>query len=218
MPFGPTNAPTFYTAMMKNFKDKWDNLFAISMLALGSFENAAINIYVAQTLILSGKKLIYGSKAIIDDVLLWCDAKSLLILYFEYVCTLFLKYRVSFRLDKCEFMKPRVEYVGPDILNDGNSPVVLKFDMINNWPLPTTGKSLFSSIGLVNVYHRYAPYMELRLKPLRKLVKTNYRRPIHTTEWTPELTKLFSDLKVCITSSPVLVQHVIYGANQVCTN
>ena len=55
MPFGPTNAPIFYTAMMKNFKDKWDNLFAISMLALGSFENAASNMYVAQTLILSGK-------------------------------------------------------------------------------------------------------------------------------------------------------------------
>ena len=49
MPFGPTNTPIFYTAVMKNFKDKWDNLFAISMLALGSFENAASNMYVAQT-------------------------------------------------------------------------------------------------------------------------------------------------------------------------
>ena len=27
MPFEPTNAPPFYTAMMKDFKDEWDALF-----------------------------------------------------------------------------------------------------------------------------------------------------------------------------------------------
>jgi len=37
MPFGPTNAPSFYTAMMKNFKDEWDNLFQIRMSKLKTF-------------------------------------------------------------------------------------------------------------------------------------------------------------------------------------
>ena len=27
MPFGPTNAPAFYSAMMKNMKDEWEGLF-----------------------------------------------------------------------------------------------------------------------------------------------------------------------------------------------
>ena len=27
MLFGPTNAPTFYTAVMQDFKTEWDNLF-----------------------------------------------------------------------------------------------------------------------------------------------------------------------------------------------
>ena len=71
-------------------------------------------------------------------------------------------------LDKCEFMKSRVEYVGHDIINNGNSPAASKFDMINDWHLPATGQ-LLSFIGLVNCYHRYALYMELGLKRLRKL-------------------------------------------------
>ena len=109
-------------------------------------------------------------------------------MYFECVCQVFLKYRVSFRLDKCEFMMPRVEYVGHDILNNGNSSALSKFKMIDDWPLPRNGQSLFSFIGLVNFYHRYAPYMELRLKPLRKLVKAHYRRPIPDDQWSPDLT------------------------------
>jgi hypothetical protein len=137
-------------------------------------------------ILIEDKKLIYGSKVIIDDILLWCDISTLLLIYFECVCRIFLKYRVSFRLDKCEFLKPRVEYVGHDILTHGNIPASSKFDLINDWLSPSSGQSLFSFIGLVNFYHRYAPYMEMRLKPLRKLVKLHYRKPI------PEKTGLLS--------------------------
>ena len=42
MPFGPTNAPTFYTAMMKTFKDKWDNLFVVTVMGLATFEDRPI--------------------------------------------------------------------------------------------------------------------------------------------------------------------------------
>ena len=35
MPIGPTNAPTFYTATMRNFKEKWEKLFMARVLDLG---------------------------------------------------------------------------------------------------------------------------------------------------------------------------------------
>ena len=101
-------------------------------------------------------------------------------------------------------MKERVEYVGHDILRTGNCPAQSKFNLINDWKLPTSGTSLFSFIGLINFYHRYAPYMEIRLKPLRKLVKKYYRKAIPSLAWSPHLIELFHDLKQCITSSPVL--------------
>ena len=36
IPFGPTNAPDFYTAMMKDFTTEWDTLFLIRITALKS--------------------------------------------------------------------------------------------------------------------------------------------------------------------------------------
>ena len=206
MPFGPTNAPPLYTVIMKDLKDEWDKLFIIRVVALKRHDDALITLTAANEIMIGNKLLVSGSKTIIDDILLWCACKRLVMVYFECVCEVLSKYRVSFRLDKCEFLKSRVEYVGHDILSKGNCPAQSKFDMVNDWPLPASGQSLFSFIGLVNFYHKYAPYMEMCLKPLRKLVKTYYRKPIPPSAWTPEFVKLFSDLKSCITSSPVLAR------------
>ena len=48
--------------------------------------------------------------------------------------------------------------------------------------------------------------MEIRLKPLRRLVKQLYWNEIPSSAWTPELTNYFTDLKACISSSPILTR------------
>ncbi len=118
---------------MKDFKDEWDALFAETVIAkkkLASGERISTNF--AEEIFINKKKLVSGSKTIIDDIILWCSNLELILIYFECVCKVFQKYRVSFRLDKCEFLKDRVEYVSHDILQDGNAPAASKFDMINN--------------------------------------------------------------------------------------
>ena len=112
--------------------------------------------------------------------------------------------QILFCLDQCEFFRPIVEYVGHNILCHGNCSAQSKFNVINNCPLPTAGQSLFSCIGLVNLYNRYAPYIEIRLKPLRKMVKKFCRKTIPALAWSAELSSLFTDFKKSITSSPVL--------------
>ena len=99
-----------------------------------------------------------------------------------------------------------MEYVGHDIICRGNYPAKFKFDLLNDWPIPTSGQSLFSFIGLVKFYHRFAPYLEIRIKPLRKLVKQFYRKPIPTSAWTDDLITLFNVMKNSITSSLVLAR------------
>ena len=135
-----------------------------------------IRVTDANEIFLGKKKIVSGSRTVIDDILLYCSNIKLILIYFECVCKVFQKYRVSFRLDKCEFLKSRVEYVGINLMRHGNTPAQSKFDMINHWTLPTSGQSLFAFIGLVNFYHRYAPYFEIQLKPLRRLCKRFYRK------------------------------------------
>jgi len=78
--------------------------------------------------------------------------------------------------------------------------------MIDDWKLPKSGLALFSFIGLINFYHRYAPYFKMRLNPLRQLCKKNYRKEIPQLGWTLDLISLFEELKVGVTSSPVLAR------------
>ena len=104
------------------------------------------------------------------------------------------------------FLLDRVEYVGHDLLADGNCPAQSKFDMIRDWEIPSTGSSLHSFVGLVMFYHRYAPYLEMRIEPLRRLIKLYLRTPIPVMAWTQKLLELFNDIKICITSSHVLAR------------
>ena len=192
--------------MMKYFKDKWDTLFILTILKINTHNSLPITLTANNDIMIGNNKLIWGSKTIIDDILLWYEYKDFSMILFTCVCKVFEKYRISFRLDKCEFLKIQVEYVEHDILRKDKCPAQSTFDLIQDWKLPTSGQSLFSFIGLVFVYHRYAPYMEMRLKPLRTLVILYYRKPIPASAWTVALIQLFEDLKICITSSPVLAR------------
>ena len=64
MPFGPTNAPAFYSAMTKNMKDEWDDLFIVRLRGLSSigveivFISATMEIYICNRKIVSGTKIL----------------------------------------------------------------------------------------------------------------------------------------------------------------
>ena len=79
--------------------------------------------------------------------------------------------------------------------------------MINNWTLPRTGSTLYSFMGLISFYQRYVLYLEMSVKPLRRLIKHYFRADIPMMAWTPDLIKLFEDMKVSINSSPILAQY-----------
>ena len=75
--FGPTDDPSLYTAMMKDFKDEWDTLFLLHLTEMKTFEKKVIVLLAVSIATIGGKRLIFGSKTVIDDILLWCDVKNL---------------------------------------------------------------------------------------------------------------------------------------------
>ena len=76
MPFGPTNEPSFYTAMLKDLKDEWDNLFILRIIAMKTYNNYPIVLMATHTITIADKPVIWGSKTIIDDILLWYNIKN----------------------------------------------------------------------------------------------------------------------------------------------
>ena len=153
--FGSTNAQYFYTAMIQSLRKEWLLLYADTkhLIHLDS----------------SPVTIICNDKIIIDDFLLYSNNLNTLIHYFSCVTQVFTKYLLHFKLKKCEFLKPRVEFVGHNLTTYGNCPAASKFDLIKHWPLPPHAISLLSFIGLCSFYSRYHPWFETNVKPLRKL-------------------------------------------------
>ena len=134
LPFGPTNALSFYTAMMQSLRKEWLLLYADTkhLIHLDS----------------SPVTIICNDKIIIDNILLYSNNINTLIHYFSCVDQVCTKYRLSFKLTKCDFVKPRVEFDGRDVTTYGNCTTASKFYLIKHWPLPLHTISLLSFIGL----------------------------------------------------------------------
>jgi len=96
MPFGPTNAPPFYTCMMHQLRDEWEILFIIKIRAMTSIGGEDIIVSETDEITIGGITLYHGSRVIIDDILLWASNLQVVLVYFECVCEVFQKYRVSF--------------------------------------------------------------------------------------------------------------------------
>jgi hypothetical protein len=186
MPFGPRNAPGFYTYLMNVLSIEWSTLFK------ARHPNAEHS----------------GDRVIIDDILLFAIRLLDLLNYLECVLIICQKYRLSLKLSKCDFLKDRVDYVGHDLTSEGNYPSKSKLDMINDWPLPATGQeALHSLIQLCNFYNKYCPWLELKLKPLRRIIKLYHRQTIPAVVWTPAFRLLFAGVKTGVTSSPCLARY-----------
>ena len=94
LPFGPTNEPSFYTTMMHTLRKEWLLLYADTKHII-HLNSSAVSIICNYTII-------------IDDILLYSNHVNTLLQYFSCVVQAFTKYRLSFKLTKCEFLKPRV--------------------------------------------------------------------------------------------------------------
>ena len=134
---------------MRNCKKGWESIFTQMLRFIYTLGNNAVSVTEIGKFYLNKTKIVSGSRTIIDDILLFCINFDAILVFVEFICKLFLKYKVSFRPNKCDYLKNWVEYVGRDVTKVGNYLARCKFDLINYWILSTTGQSLFSLIGVV---------------------------------------------------------------------
>ena len=120
IPFGPKNTPAFYTAMMQALRDNWLTLF----------NETKHNIIVED----APDTIIYNDKITINDILLFSNHIPTLFHYFSCIATALKKYRMSFKLGKCDLFKSRVKFDGNDLTAGGNCSAQSKFNLIKEWP------------------------------------------------------------------------------------
>jgi hypothetical protein len=81
------------------------------------------------------------------------------------------KCRFKIQLDKSEFLRKEVEFLGHVITPDGIKPNPKKIEAIKKFPIPKTVKDIKSFLGLLGYYRRFIKNFAKITKPFTKCMK-----------------------------------------------
>ena len=79
------------------------------------------------------------------------------------------KWGIKTKLEKCEFMKDRVEYLGYIIDTDGLHPTIDKLSKVADATEPIDINEVESFLGLVNYFRDFTPNASALMDPLNRL-------------------------------------------------
>ncbi|KAI4871331.1 hypothetical protein NFI96_009730, partial [Prochilodus magdalenae] len=126
-------------------------------------------------------------------------------------------------LDKCQFGRTSVTYVGHIVSQDGIATDPSKIEAVSAWPKPQTLSELRSFLGFCGYYRRFVKDYSRICRPLNELLQgcsshsrlTKDGKPVHGkvhvkssepfgSRWTVECDSAFEELKAKLTQTPVL--------------
>lgn len=113
---------------------------------------------------------------------------------------------LKIQLNKSEFLRKEVTYLGHLVTCNGVKPDPKKIEAIKNWPLPLNVKDIRSFIGTLSFYRKFIKDFSLIAKPLTNMLRQEDEKKHSSTKviHTNESRKAFEKLKAILTSSSVL--------------
>lgn len=103
------------------------------------------------------------------------------------------------QLDKSEFLKKEVAYLGHIVTPEGVKPNPNKVEAIKKYPIPKTTKQIKAFLGLLGYYRRFINNFAKLTKPLTKCLKRGAK-----IEHNTEFIECFEKCKSLLTNEPIL--------------
>ena len=107
---------------------------------------------------------------------------------------------LKIKLKKCNFLQPKVHYLGYELSSEGLKPQWGKVEAISKFPHPKNADAVRSFLGMCGYYRCYIPQFSSIAKPLTELLKKEIK-----FEWTSQCEHSFKKLQEYLTNHPVLV-------------
>ena len=101
--------------------------------------------------------------------------------------------------DKCEFLKPELEYLGHVVTAEGIKPNPAKIEAVKKFKPPTTPTQVKSFLGLAGYYRKFVRNFSKISRPLIELTKKDTK-----FHWTDAHTNSFETLKQKLCEAPIL--------------
>ena len=102
-------------------------------------------------------------------------------------------------LQKCEFAKPEIKFLGHIVGAEGIKVNPAKIAAVNDWPQPTNVHHVRSFLGLANYFRKFIQGYAKLAAPLTDLTKT-----ANPFIWTSQCQEAFDGIKWALTHAPVL--------------
>ena len=101
--------------------------------------------------------------------------------------------------EKSFYMLLKVKFLGHEIGNNTIKPIPSKIEANKRIPSPKEKKDVMQLLGSVNFYSKVVEKLHINLKPLYTLLHDDVN-----FQWTPELEKIFQDVKNAMTAETEL--------------
>lgn len=137
----------------------------------------------------------------VDDLFIFSKDVNM---HTTHVCTVLDRLTESgllINLDKCHFGMKSLNLLGHVVSAEGVSIDARKLANIDEWPRPTTDKTLQSFLGFVNYFRAFIPMISKIAAPLEELRNV---KSITDDMWTPSCKESFRLLKELLSASPIL--------------
>ena len=102
---------------------------------------------------------------------------------------------------KCTFAQPELDFLGHILGKDGLRVDPRKTAAVAEWPVPQDIGQLRSFLGMANYIRKFIEHFAQRTLVLTRMLRKDR---VGTWQWLPECQSAFEDIKVALTTAPVL--------------
>ncbi|XP_061191756.1 uncharacterized protein LOC133199998 [Saccostrea echinata] len=118
----------------------------------------------------------------------------------------FRKFGLKLKPKKCSLFQEEVVFLGHVVSKDGVRANPLLIQDVQRWPIPRSFKELQAFLGLTNYYRRFVKGYADIARPLHNLTRKGVQY-----QWGEEQATAFEELKIALTSAPVLAYPLAEG-------
>ncbi|KAK3509407.1 hypothetical protein QTP70_033974, partial [Hemibagrus guttatus] len=141
-----------------------------------------------------------GVIAYIDDILVYSTSMEEHVRQVWEVLVRLQQHHFYVKLEKCEFHRSVVTFLGYVISHQGVEMDMVKVRAVTEWPPPTTVRELQHFLGFANFYRRFIRNYSSVAGPLTSLLRGKPKK----LSWRDQAWTAFLHLKKCFTTAPIL--------------
>ncbi|KAK3508933.1 hypothetical protein QTP70_013754 [Hemibagrus guttatus] len=134
------------------------------------------------------------------DILVYSNSPEEHVLHIREVLSRLQQHHLYVKLEKCEFHRTTVTFLGYVISRRGVEMDVVMVRAVTDWSAPTTVRELQRFLGFANFYRQFIRNHSSVAGPLTSLLRGKPKR----LAWTDQARAAFQQLKDCFTTAPIL--------------